>query len=164
MTLWLGWLLACGGADTPSSPPATPETPAAAPNAAAPAPEGWTAPRPTQLKRYTVGLTLEPDPPPMGELFAVSATVTDRDGQPIENAKVVLDARMPQHAHGMQTRPVPDKGTCDEAGTCTHPGGVYRATGFKFHMPGEWTVTVDINGPEGPDSTSFVYPLGSAGG
>jgi hypothetical protein len=32
-------------------------------------------------------------------------------------------------------------------------------SGFKFHMAGAWTITVDVAGPRGVDSTSFVYPM-----
>lgn len=118
------------------------------------------AERPTQLKRYHVALRFEPDPPPMGELFQVVATVTAPDGTPVEDAKVTIDARMPQHAHGMETDPVVEAGACDAAGSCRHPGGEYRASGFKFHMGGDWTLLVDVSGPRGIDSTSFVYPMG----
>ncbi|MBA2320862.1 MAG: FixH family protein [Deltaproteobacteria bacterium] len=121
-------------------------------------PPAWGAARTTQNGKYEVTLVTEPDPPVRGELFEVSARFTELDGTPIEDGKVSLDARMPQHNHGMMTDPVDDPGHCDAAGAkCTHPGGVYEASGFKFHMGGEWTITVDVVGPRGPDSTSFVY-------
>ncbi len=135
--------------------------------------------KPTQSGRYRVGLALEPDPPPLGELFSVRATITLPDGTPLQNAVVTLDARMPQHDHGMETRPRVRPGVCGdtdapaagasaagdddtdaaEAAPCLHPGGIYRADGFKFHMGGAWTVLVTVDGPKGPDSTSFVYEM-----
>lgn len=135
--MWL--LLACG-----TSPPAEPV--------------GWGAPRTTQSGRYRVSLETTPDLPPRGELFRVTAVLTEPNGTPIEDGKVALDARMPQHNHGMMTDPIDDLGQCDPAGVnCKHPGGRYEASGFKFHMGGEWTITVDVVGPRGPDNTSFVY-------
>jgi hypothetical protein len=122
-------------------------------------PSAWNDPKPTQLERYEVALAVTPDPPPLGELFSVDATVRFLDGQPLEDGTVKLDARMPQHGHGMQTDPVADPGVCDANGKCKHPGGHYHVDGFKFHMAGDWTITVDVNGPEGPDSTSFVYGM-----
>lgn len=123
----------------------------------------------TQAGRYLVGLQLEPEPPPLGELFQAKATVAFSDGLPIETAQVVLDARMPQHDHGMETRPRVRPGACeadtdtdgdtDRPATCRHPGGVYVADGFKFHMSGAWTVLVQVDGPKGPDSTTFVYQM-----
>jgi hypothetical protein len=119
--------------------------------------------RRTQSGAYTVALSFEPTPPPVGALFAVQATVTQRDGTPLELGTVALDARMPQHNHGMETDPVDLPGVCEDADTepaaCPHPGGVYRTEGFKFHMPGAWTVTVDVRGARGPDSTSFVVEI-----
>lgn len=112
----------------------------------------------TQGKRYQVALELVPEPPPMGELFEVRAVLRDRDGQPVETARVELNARMPHHDHGMETDPVAEPGVCDDEGACRHPGGIYETSGFKFHMGGAWTITVAVvEGPFGPDNTSFVY-------
>jgi hypothetical protein len=126
----------------------------------APAP-AWGAPKVTQSGRYKVGLELIPDPPKLGELFVVHAAFTELNGTPIEDGQVKLNARMPQHNHGMETDPQNDPGICDQAlangATCKHPGGIYETTGFKFHMGGPWTITVDVVGPRGADSTSFVY-------
>jgi hypothetical protein len=113
--------------------------------------------RQTQTGYYLVDVAFDPPRPAMGELFSAVATVRTRDGQPLDVGKVALDARMPQHNHGMETDPVDWPGECEADGkTCKHPNGLYRADGFKFHMPGAWTVTVDVSGPRGPDSTSFV--------
>ena len=144
IALWL--MLACGTAETPAATP---------PPVVEVAKFGDT--RLTQLKRYQVEVWFNPAVPPMGELFEVTTTVRGRDGGVIEDAKVKVDARMPAHGHGMQTAPVADPGVCDAAGACKHPGGVYVTKGFAFHMGGEWTITVDIEGSEGPDSTSFIY-------
>jgi len=114
----------------------------------------------TQSHQYQVSLTLDPDPPPMSELFAVQAVLLDRVGDPIEDATVSLNAQMPQHGHGMMTSPRDEPGAdCDASGVCTHAGGVYRTTGFKFHMAGAWTVTADIVGPNGRDDVSFLYEM-----
>lgn len=132
---------------------------AEAPLSEAEADAGWTSTRETQTRKYEVTLELVPDPPQMGELFVVRATLRDRAGVPIEDAKVLLDARMPQHDHGMMTDPVDEPGVCDAAGACTHPGGVYETSGFKFHMGGEWTILVTVEGPNGLDNTSFLYEM-----
>lgn len=144
-----------------SSPEAAP---GAAPPGAPAAAEGgpgasWASVRWTQGRKYQVELATTPEPPVLGELFVMHAHLLDRDGLPIEDAKVALDARMPQHDHGMATDPVDEPGVCDTTGACSHPGGVYHTSGFKFHMTGDWTVTVDVTGPLGHDSTSFVVPM-----
>jgi hypothetical protein len=130
----VAWLLGCG---TPDATPAIPVLRGS-----------------TQLHRYEVALEL-PNPPPLGELFDVKAKLTLPDGTPIENAKVTMDARMPEHAHGMQTDPKADPGVCEAANLCTHPNGEYTSHGFKFHMSGLWSISVQVEGPRGVDSTSF---------
>jgi hypothetical protein len=47
--------------------------------------------------------------------------------------RVVVDATMPAHRHGMNYRPVVTPGA----------EGSYRASGLLFHMPGDWRLTVD---------------------
>jgi hypothetical protein len=63
----------------------------------------------------------------------------------------VVDARMPQHGHGMETKPKLREGEPVD--------GIYLTDGFKFHMPGEWTVTVAVTGPLGEDTTTFLYDM-----
>ena len=138
-------LLACGSA--PESP-----TPSTSPGATAPGPNAAPAePVATARKLYRVQWRSIPDPPPLSTLFEVEVTVTDPDGKPVEDAKVTVDATMPQHGHGMATKPEQDPGVCDAAGACRHPGGRYRTRGMKFHMPGEWKLRIDVEGPSGTD-------------
>lgn len=132
-------LVACG-------PPAADEGP-------------WGAQKRSQGGKYLVAMAFEPEAPAMSELFVARATVVDPAGAPVEDATVRLDALMPHHGHGMMTAPRPDPGACDAAGQCVHPGGVYRSSGFKFHMGGPWTVVVEITGPAGPDDVSFIYEM-----
>lgn len=140
-------LLACGGKAEQVSQVAPEE------------PMPMSAERQTQAGLYTVKVTSSPEIPKMGELFTVQAVVTDRYDRPMEGGKVILDARMPHHNHGMETKPIEDEGTCDDEGVCLHPGGVFTSEGFKFHMGGEWTITIAVNGPLGTDTTSFVYEM-----
>lgn len=112
----------------------------------------------TQSGTYDVSVVFDPPAPEMGVLFDVVATVVDhRSNAPLIDGKVTLNARMPQHGHGMETDPAQDAGQCDKDPACPHPGGVFRTKGFKFHMGGAWTVTIDVVGLSGTDSTSFVY-------
>lgn len=156
LTVLLLLAFGCGGAEEPR--PSEPD-PAGARTAAA-AEQAWGATRATQARKYQVSLEVVPEAPPMGELFTVRANLRTREGEPVETARVALDARMPQHDHGMMTDPIDDPGTCDDDGACRHPGGIYETEGFKFHMAGKWTVTVTVlEGPRGPDNTSFVYDM-----
>ena len=117
--------------------------------------------RRTQSGKYVVELKAVPDPPAVGELFEMRARIRfASDDEPVPRAAVLLDARMPQHDHGMETLPKPVLEGCptpDEPKSCPPIDGWFRAKGFKFHMPGEWTVSVDVDGPIGRDTTTVKY-------
>jgi hypothetical protein len=73
-----------------------------------------------------------PLPVPVGRHFDIDFVVCGaalRSG-----ATVSVDADMPAHRHGMNYR------TRVEA----LPGGVWRAHGLMFHMPGTWRVIFDL--------------------
>ncbi|MFZ5478414.1 MAG: FixH family protein [Myxococcota bacterium] len=107
---------------------------------AAPAPANTTA-----QGLYAIRYATSPDPVPLSTLFEVETFVTDaRTGEPVEDAVVRVDARMPQHGHGMATKPE------DVAGP--HPDGRYVTRGMKLHMPGEWTLRFEVDGPAGRDT------------
>lgn len=109
---------------------------------------------------YILSYTVEPSPIRPSELFSITTRVFDaKSGQAVEDATVTVDARMPQHGHGMSTKPEADRGECDAGGTCRHPGGTYVTRGMKFHMPGEWTLTFAVDGPHGMDRAELVYTL-----
>ena len=73
-----------------------------------------------------------PLPPPLGRHFDVDFVLC---GAALRHgAAVAVDADMPAHRHGMNYR------TRVEA----LPGGVYRAHGLMFHMPGVWRVIFDV--------------------
>ena len=143
MVMWFAWVAACTPApDAALSPRATPPAATA---------QGTR----TRNGKYLVDWVPVPAPIPTSELFEVRVTLLDaKTGVPVPDAKVRVDARMPQHGHGMATRPVEDPGTCTGSGdamTCTHPDGIYLTRGMKFHMPGEWTLTISVEGPAGND-------------
>jgi len=142
-------MLAC----TPSQPEVQ------APAVTVEEPAAITAKRQTQRKLYTVDVRFIPDRPEVGQLFQVEAILLDKAGEPIEDAVVRMNARMPHHNHGMMTDPKDQPGECPEDGRCVHEGGKYLTDGFKFHMPGDWTVTIEVEGPNGFDNTSFVVPF-----
>jgi hypothetical protein len=79
-----------------------------------------------------VAFVARPLPVPVGRHFDIHFAVCGvalRGG-----ATVAVDADMPAHRHGMNYR------TRVEA----LQGGVYRAHGLMFHMPGTWRVIFDL--------------------
>jgi hypothetical protein len=111
----------------------------------------------THAGHYQISWTA-PEPIPLSELFTIEAVVVDKEGKPVEQGALVIDARMPQHGHGMATKPEADPGQCANE-LCIHPGGSYKTSGMKFHMPGEWTITFAVEGPLGPDRAEVIYKL-----
>jgi hypothetical protein len=61
--------------------------------------------------------------------------IEDEDGLEIEGAMVDVDGGMPEHDHGLPTKPR----VIEELG-----GGDYRLEGMRFHMSGYWEIVVSI--------------------
>lgn len=95
---------------------------------APPASEFGLGPRTSALGAYVA--TIETDAPlRTGALQRVRLSVRDAKGAPIRGAKVTVDGGMPQHGHGLPTRP---------RVTAEAPGGVYVVDGLRFNMGGWW--------------------------
>jgi hypothetical protein len=75
----------------------------------------------------------------INQIHAWIIHVATADGQPVTDAAITIDGDMPQHGHGLPTRPQVTK----------HLGnGDYLVEGMKFQMDGWWVVdfTIDANG------------------
>jgi hypothetical protein len=73
-------------------------------------------------------------------------TITDADGQPINDAEVTVVGDMPEHGHGLPTQPEVFK---------MGVGGLYRIDGMKFQMPGWWVITINVMADGKQDDVSF---------
>ena len=151
LALTLAPVAGCGGGDPPwGGAPVAESSPSRVPLPGGPTPppppgatEGQTA-----LSLYRVRYETEPSPLPLGRLFTVRTTVTDAvTGVPVTGGTVAVNARMPDHGHGMETAP--------ESAPGDPAAGEYVTRGMKFHMPGSWTLTVDVGGDR-PDRVEFV--------
>jgi hypothetical protein len=70
---------------------------------------------------------------PVGKHFQIHFVVCS--GNAVRSdARVLVDADMPAHRHGMNYR----------AAVSPLSGGVQRADGLMFHMPGTWRVIFDV--------------------
>jgi len=84
--------------------------------------------------QYVVVYRTTPAPVPMGRHFTVDIAVCAQGGaSPPE--RLVLDAQMPEHRHGMNYKAV-----VKPAGA-----GRFHAEGLMFHMPGRWELTFDVH-------------------
>lgn len=79
-----------------------------------------------------------PESPPENREFQVSGTAFESSGPVADEVKVVFDAGMPHHGHGLAL----------EVETTRNPAGRFSTPGVRFHMKGRWLLTVDIK--DGP--------------
>jgi hypothetical protein len=86
----------------------------------------------------------------IGQLHAWRLEVRDRQGNGVAGAEITVDGGMPQHGHGLPTRPKVTK----ELG-----GGVYEAEGMRFNMGGWWVVKFRIRSAAGDDTVTFNIRL-----
>lgn len=88
--------------------------------------------------------------PPLNQYFSVVVTLKSAAGAPPkEGTKLQLEAQMPEHGHGMNTK----------AEVVAQGDGKYMIKGLLFHMPGWWELTMEVEGPDGTkeEATFNVY-------
>jgi hypothetical protein len=86
----------------------------------------------------------------IGQLHSWRLEVKDRHGNGVAGAEITVDGGMPQHGHGLPTRPRVTK----EMGE-----GAYEVEGMRFNMGGWWVVTFRIRSPAGDDTVTFNIRL-----
>lgn len=100
---------------------------------------------------FSATYTLESPCPPMNAIHSWDVALIDREGNPLDGAEVTIDADMPEHLHGMMTKP--------QVLRATSPG-TFRVDGMKFHMPGWWVITLDVSKGRGRDLAYFNIVVG----
>lgn len=109
-----------------------------------------------QLTKYTenthfkVRITSKLDPIAINTMHAWIIHIEDKNGQDILDAAINVDGGMPEHNHGLPTRPLVTKYLGD---------GCYLLEGMKFHMGGWWTITFSITDGSIRDSVTFDLNL-----
>ena len=71
-------------------------------------------------------------------------------GAPVDSAVITIDGGMPQHGHGLPTKP---------RVTRALGHGDHLVEGLKFNMGGWWIVRFRINSATGADSLVFNLKL-----
>jgi hypothetical protein len=106
-------------------------------------------PRPSAGGRYVA--TLEPAKPLRPrQMQTVRVTVRDTEGRAIDEAQISIDGGMPQHGHGLPTRPRVTRNLGD---------GMYEIEGVLFNMGGWWEFKLAIAGSGGADTVTFNLDL-----
>ena len=84
------------------------------------------------------------------QMQTVRILVTDGEGRAIENARLAIDGGMPQHGHGLPTRPRMTRSVA---------AGSYEVEGVRFNMGGWWEFKVTITSERGADTVTFNLSL-----
>ena len=90
---------------------------------------------------YRVSYAPRRGPIAINQIHSWTIHVDTADGRPVTDANITVDGDMPQHGHGLPTRPQVTK----------HLGnGDYLVEGMKFQMGGWWVVdfTIDAHGKQ----------------
>jgi hypothetical protein len=119
---------------------------AAAGCASAPANLDLALTRPSVDRKYVVTLQPPAAPAAINQLHAWQVKVASPAGAPVASARIKVDGGMPQHGHGLPTRP---------RVTQELPGGTYVIEGMKFSMTGWWEIKLAIESAEGADKVTF---------
>jgi hypothetical protein len=106
---------------------------------------------PTAHQHFIVSYTSSVTPPPINQLHTWTVRVTTPDGQPVEGATITVDGDMPQHGHGLPTRPQVTRSLGD---------GRYLVEGMKFQMGGWWVADLTITAAGQTDTVRFNFVLG----
>lgn len=104
----------------------------------------------TDGELFRVAFSSDLDPVAINQMHSWTLTVETADGQPVENATITVDGGMPQHGHGLPTRPQ----VTDYLGD-----GKYRVEGLRFQMGGWWEVEFDISAAGQNDAITFNLVL-----
>ena len=106
-------------------------------------------PRASASHQFTA--TLQSDQPLRPRTMqTVRVAITDAAGMPVDDATIQVDGGMPQHGHGLPTRP---------RVTRALGNGLYEIEGVRFNMGGWWEFKLAIKAASGSDVVTFNLAL-----
>jgi hypothetical protein len=111
--------------------------------------EFGTGPRASASRQFTA--TIQSDQPLRPRrMQTIRVAIVDADDRPVDDAAIQIDGGMPQHGHGLPTRP---------RVTRALGNGLYEIEGVRFNMGGWWEFTLAINAASGSDLVTFNLAL-----
>ena len=100
--------------------------------------------------RYRATIRPQGDSIPRGRLQRWTLHLETAAGTPVDSAAVAVDGGMPQHGHGLPTKP---------RVTRALGNGDHAVEGMKFNMGGWWVVKFRVSAAPGRDSVVFNVKL-----
>ena len=99
---------------------------------------------------YRATIIPQGDSIPRGRLQRWTLHLETAGGAPVDSAAIAVDGGMPQHGHGLPTRP---------RVTRALGNGDHLVEGMKFNMGGWWVVKFHVSAAPGSDSLVFNLKL-----
>lgn len=106
-------------------------------------------PRPSANRMYVATLEPSRELRPR-QMQTLRVAIVDEGGRAVEGATLTIGGGMPQHGHGLPTRP---------RMTRVVSAGSYEIEGVRFNMGGWWEFKVTINSERGADTVTFNLSL-----
>ena len=103
-------------------------------------------PRVSERSLYTATIDPPPQPVKARRMMTLSVSIRDAAGNPVEGAQIDVDGGMPQHGHGLPTRPRVTRSLGD---------GRYQIDGLRFNMGGWWVLQLSVQASGGSDRVTF---------
>ena len=100
--------------------------------------------------QYSVTIRPRGDSIPMSKIHSWVLHIETASGSPVDSAAICIDGGMPEHGHGLPTRPKMTENL---------KNGDYLIDGMKFSMRGWWVVKFTVATPTGTDSVRFNLTL-----
>jgi len=98
---------------------------------------------------YTITVASSLDPIEINQIHSWTLHIT-WEGEPVSDARLTVEGGMPAHDHGLPTRPR----ITEELGE-----GFYRLGGMRFHMQGEWEISIEIKDAGKTDTVVIMLTL-----
>ena len=115
-----------------------------------PADLDWSRTRASEGGLYRATIRPHGDSIPRGRLQRWTLHLETADGRALDSAAIAVDGGMPQHGHGLPTKP---------RVTRALGNGDHLVEGMKFNMGGWWVVKFRVAATAGADSLVFNLRL-----
>lgn len=109
---------------------------------------------PSVRGRFVVQMEPPTTAPALHQIHSWHIKLTSPDGAPVRDARIAVDGGMPQHGHGLPTRPQVTREVT---------AGTYLMEGMKFSMTGWWEIRLAIEAAEGADTAVFNTVVAAPG-